>query len=200
MSRPQTTASILAKASLSAIGLVLVVAGFGIRASGYETVFATQPNDPATARLGSWILILGSTWLLVSVGAWLVSPGVWDLVAPFLVGLMLALAIIATLILSAAFTLTGRPSLIDPSEGIPWRLGLTIGVVAIGFAQFVVAQALVGREPPVPRSAVWRLRASAGSVLLLGLIAAWTSPVALVAVLTMSSLIYIAIELTPRGA
>lgn len=171
-----------------------------IRASGYDSMFATRPNDPDTARLGSWILIFGSIWLLISVAAWLVTPGVWDMLAPFLVGIMLAVSIMATLVLSAALTLTGRPALIDPSEGVPWRLGLTIGVVAIGFAQFVVAQALMGREPPVPQSAVWRLRGSAASVLVLGLIAAWTSPVALVAVLTMSALVYIAIELTPRAS
>lgn len=199
VTRPQTTASVLAKSVLTGIGLALVVTGFVIRATGYDSVFATQPVDPARAEFGSWLLIVGSVWLLVSVAAWLITPGVWDLLAPFIVGLMLALAIIASLVLSAALTLTGRPSFIDPGEGIPWRIGLTIGVISIGFAQFVVAQALNGREPPVSRGAVWRLRASAGSVLLLGLIAAWTSPVELVAVLTMSALVYIAIELTPRG-
>lgn len=199
MTRPQTTASILAKSVLTGLGIALVVVGFVVRATGYQSIFDTQPTDPARAEFGSWLLIVGSLWLLISVTAWLITPGVWDLVAPFIVGLMLGLAIIASLVLSAAFTLTGRPSLIDPSEGVPWRIGLSIGVTAIGFAQFVVAQALRGREPPVRESAVWRLRASAASILLLGMIAAWTSPIQLVAVLTMTSLVYIAIELTPRG-
>jgi hypothetical protein len=200
VTRQQTTASVLAKMVLSIIGMVFVIIGFGVRASGYESIFATQPDDPIVADLGSWILIGGSVWLLVSLLLWLATPGVWDAIAQFLVGLMLALSILATLILSAAFTLTGRPSLIDPSVGVPWRMALTVAVVGIGFAQFLVAQALVGREPPVPNSAIWRLRVSAASVLLLGLIAAWTSPPQLVAVLTLSALVYIAIELTPRGA
>ena len=184
---------------LTSVGMVLVIFGFGVRASGYESVFATQPADPAIAELGSWILIAGSVWLLLTLVMWLITPGAWATIAQFLVGLMLAISILATLILSAAFTLTGRPSLVDPTEGVPWRIALTVAVVAIGFAQFLVAQALVDREPPVSRSAIWRLRISAGSVLLLGLIASWTSPVPLVAVLTMSALIYIAIELTPRS-
>ena len=173
--------------------------GFVTRARGYGSFLSTIPTDPELARIGSWILVAGTAWLLVSIAAWLVTPGAWDVIAPFLVGLMLALSIIATLLLSAAFTLTGRPSLIDPTEGIPWRIALNIGVVAIGFAQFMVAHALVGHEPPVPRMDIWRLRISAALVLILGVLSAWTSPVALVSVLTLASLVYIAIELTPRG-
>ncbi len=200
VARPATTASILAKAALTAMGVVLTMVGFATRARGYGSLLAVTPVDPQLARTGSWLLLAGAVWMLVSVGAWLVSPGAWDAIAPFLVGLMLALSIIATLLLSAAFSLTGRPPLIDPNEGVPWRIALTVAVVAISFAQFVVARALVGHEPPVPLSNIWRLRISATLVLVLGLVAAWTSPVALVSVLTLASLVYITIELTPRGA
>lgn len=199
VSRPSTTASILAKSALTAVGVVITGIGFVTRARGYGSMFAVHPVDPELARIGSWLLVGGAVWMLVSIVAWLFSPGAWDVIAPFLVGLMLALAIIATLLISAALTLTGRPSLIDPSEGVPWRISLTIGVLAIGLAQMMVAQALVGREPPVPSMDIWRLRISATAVLFLGIIAAWTSPVALVAVLTLASLVYIAIELAPRG-
>lgn len=162
-------------------------------------MLAVEPVDPDLARFGSWLMLVGAVWLLVSIAAWLFTPGAWDVIAPFLVGLMLALSIIATVLLSAALTLTGRPGLIDPNDGVPWRIALSVGVVAISFAQIMVAQALLERDPPMPASTIWRLRASGTMVLLLGAIAAWTSPVALVAVLTLASLVYIAIELAPRG-
>jgi hypothetical protein len=197
--RPNTTATVLAKALLTAIGVVITFSGFAVRARGYGSLLATEPADPGLARVGAWMLVVGAVWLFVTVGAWLVTPGVWDVMAPFLVGLILTFAILATILLSAALTITGRPSIINPEEGIAWRAALTVAVVAIGFAQLAVAQALVGRTPPVPVSAIWRLRSSGALVLILGVVAAWTSPVALVSALTMASIVYITIELVPRG-
>lgn len=190
----------MAKATLTAIGVVLTLIGFVVRLNGYGSLLAVEPADPQLARVGAWILVIGASWLLLTVGAWVISPGVWDVIAPFLVGIILTFAILATILLSAALTITGRPSLIDPNEGIAWRVALSVAVVAISFAQLVVAQALVGREPPVPMSAIWRLRASGALVLVLGAIAAWTSPAALVAALTLASIVYITIELVPRGS
>jgi hypothetical protein len=197
--RPNTTATVMAKTVLTAVGIVATIIGFVVRVRGYGSLLATEPQDPALARLGAWIVVVGAIWLFITVGAWIITPGVWDAIAPFLVGVILAFAILATILLSAALTITGRPSIVNPSEGLPWRSALTVAVVAIGFAQVAVAQALIGREPPVPQSAIWRLRTSGALVLLLGIVAAWTSPPQLVAALTLASLVYITIELVPRG-
>jgi hypothetical protein len=183
---------------LAGLGIIATVAGFAIRAQGYGSLLAVEPADPDLARFGSWLLLGGASWMLLSIVAWLISPGAWDGIATFLVGLMLALAIIATLVLSAAFTITGRPPLINPSEGVPWRIALTVGVLSISAAQILVSLALTDHDPPVPPMSIWRLRISGSLVFVLGLIAAWTSPPTLVAVLTLASLVYIAIELAPR--
>lgn len=198
--RPTTTATIMAKVALTGAGLIMTTVGFVVRARGYGSLLSSEPADPELARVGAWILVVGAVWLVLTVAAWLITPGVWDVIAPFLVGLILSFSILATLLLSAALTLTGRPPIIDPSAGVPWRVALTVAVAAIGFAQLAVAQALVGRRPPVPRSGIWRLRASGVSILVLGAMAAWSSPPPLVAALTMASLVYITIELVPRGS
>ncbi|MGF1666450.1 MAG: hypothetical protein ACFCVC_09290 [Acidimicrobiia bacterium] len=197
--RPTTTATIMAKGALTVAGLVITIIGFIVRTRGYGSLLSTEPTNPELARVGAWILVVGAVWLILTVAAWLITPGVWDAIAPFLVGLILSFSILATLLLSAALTLTGRPAIIDPTAGVAWRLALTVAVVAISFAQVAIAQALVGREPPVPTSGIWRLRASGILVLVLGAMAAWSSPPPLVAALTMASLVYITIELVPRG-
>lgn len=190
----------MAKGVLTTAGLAITIVGFIVRARGYGSLLSSEPIDPELARVGAWILVVGAVWLIVTVGAWLITPGAWDVIAPFLVGLILSFSILATLLLSAALTLTGRPPIIDPTAAVPWRAALTVAVAGIGFAQLAIAQALVGRQPPVPPSAIWRLRSSGVLVLGLGAIAAWSSPPPLVAALTMASLVYITIELMPRGA
>jgi hypothetical protein len=196
--RPETTASVLAKIVLAAIGFALTLAGVIIRAIGVGGLLSTEPKNPGLAKVGAWVLLVGAIWMLITIGAWLAAPRTWTLVAPYTVGVFLGLAILGNLLLSAALTLTGRHAIIDPTEGVGWRTSLTVGVLAIAIAQWAVASALQRRPEPITSGMIIRLRLSAASVLVLGLIAAWTTPVSIVAALTMAALIYIAIELVPR--
>ena len=199
MTKPATTATVLAKLAFAAGGAVLTLVGFAIRTRAYGGLLSVEALDPSLARSGSWLIVVGAGWLLVTIVGWVVAPGAWDALAPFIVGIALTISIVATILVSAALSLTGRPGVIDPSDGFGWRLAMTLGVLTIGFAQWVVARALVNHDPPIGQWALLRLKASAVVVVVLGTVAAWTSPVPLVVVLTLAALVYIAIELTPRG-
>jgi hypothetical protein len=188
----------MSKLTLVVVGAAILVGGMlvGIAGRGSFEVNAT-PINPQLVRAGSWMMIVGAAWLIVAVGAWLAIPKAWDAIAPFLVGAYLTIAVLGNLILSQALALLGLPSIIRPEEGRGWRVALTVGSVAIAAAQASVSVALARREDTVAGS-VWRLRASAIFVVAMGLVAAWTSPVPLVAALTLAAMIYIAVELLPR--
>jgi hypothetical protein len=198
MTRPTTTATFLSKIALASMGLAIVIGGFVLRemanrSEGDPTVAGIGLHD-----LGSWALLVGAGWMIITLIGWAFAPAAWDSVAPYIVAIMLAFGILGNIILDAAVRLAGLESIIDPSDGLPWRIALSIGCLAIGATQWMVSSTLAKTENVIP-GAVGRLRLSSVAVLLLGSIAAWTSPTALVGFLTMAAMIYIAIELMPRS-
>lgn len=192
-----STTAFLAKLGFAVLGMIILIVGFGIRVRAADGWLSSEVVDPDLDRVGDWFVAGGAAWLGFALLMWIIAPRAWDVLAQFLMAIILVVAIIGNLLLGAIFEILGLPPLATPGENLPWRIALAIGCGAIVIAQLAVANALKDRPGAQP-GAVLRLRLSAIGVLVFGGIAAWTLPSAFVATLVLVALIYIAIELLPR--
>ena len=192
-----STTAFLAKFGFAVLGMIILIIGFGLRVRAADGWLSSEVVDPRLDRLGDWFVAGGAAWLGFALIMWIIAPRAWDVLAQFLMAIILVVAIIGNLLLGAIFEILGREPLSTPGENLPWRIALAIGCAAIVLAQLAVARALKERPGSQPGAAL-RLRISAVSVLVFGGVAAWTLPIPFVATLALVALVYIAIELVPR--
>lgn len=193
-----TTAGFLAKLAFTAIGMSILLMGFWLRVRAAGSWTSSEVLNPELDRLGDWLVAVGAVWLAFSFLMWLLAPRAWNVLAQFLMVIVITTAILGNLVVAAVFEILDLPEISTSGGGLGWRVALAIGCTAIVIAQLAVASALKEHHEEVQSGAVTRLRLSAVLVLILGGFAAWTLPVPFVAALALSALVYIAIELFPR--